>query len=270
MKQLLKKVILKIVLSKKEQDKLNFKNVILPEGFLPIKQSSDNDIFIAGFPKSGNTWMQNLIVGLLYGVNTSFLPDILTQELVPDVHGKVYYKRFNKIVFFKTHDLPQKHMKRVIHLVRDGRDVMVSYYAMNKVLRKETTLKEMIVDGKNIYPCRWHTHTRKWLDNPYNAEILIVKYEDLLNNPYQELKEILNFSGIERSDEMIHQSINGNSFNEMKRKEKEFGWNNKNWDKKENFIRKGKKGTYKKEMPEELITYFEKEAQLELECFDYI
>ncbi len=240
------------------------------QNFIPISETMDNDIFIAGYPKSGNTWVQNLIAGLLFGIETSLLTDKLTQEIVPDLHGKKFYLRFNDFNFFKTHNLPQKKMKRVIHLVRDGRDVMASYYAMNTSLKKNSTLEEMIKYGKDIYPCKWHNHTRDWLNNPFNAEILIIKYENLLLDPENELKKILKFAGLERSDEIINRVIEGNSFNEMQRKERENGWYNKNWDTSEKFIRKGKKGTYKTEIPEELINYFEKEAQFELEYFDYI
>jgi len=269
MKRKLKKFILKKILSEKEQSKLYSKSVILQEGIIPIEQTSEYDIFIAGFPKSGNTWMQNLIAGIQFGIETSLLPDKLTQELVPDIHGKDYYKRFGDIVFFKTHELPNKHMKRVIHLVRDGRDAMASYYAMNIALGKKTTLKEMIVSGKDIYPSKWKEHTRQWLSNPYNADILIVKYEDLIQDTFNQMKRIMAFAKLERSDEVIKRSVYGNSLSEMKRKEKEYGWNNKDWDPSQDFIRTGKIGSYKKEIPEDLIKIFETESKAELDYFDY-
>ncbi|MBZ9729738.1 sulfotransferase domain-containing protein [Salegentibacter sp. JZCK2] len=240
------------------------------EKFTPIIETKDHDIFIIGYPKSGNTWMQNLIAGVQYGIETSLLPDTLTQELIPDIHGKYYYKRFSECMFFKSHNLPQKNMKRVIHLVRDGRDAMASYYAMNKAMGKNTTLEEMIVYGKDIYPSKWHEHTRQWINNPYNAETLIVKYEDLIKDPFTQIKAVLAFAQLDRSDEVINKAIHGNSFGQMKRKEAVFGWNNKNWDPQQDFIRKGKIGTYKKEMPENLIHIFELESNKELEYFNYL
>lgn len=247
-----------------------YNEIGIPDGFEPINKTFRDDIFIAGYPKSGNTWLQNLIVGVQFGVETSLLPDKLTQELVPDVHGKSFYKRFGKFTFFKTHELPKKHMKRVIHLVRDGRDVMASYYAMNKAMGKTTTLEEMIISGKDIYPSKWHEHSKQWISNPYNADILVIKYEDLINDTFEQMKRVAEFANIERSEEIFKRSIYGNSFSEMKRKEKKFGWNNSDWNPEENFIRKGKIGSYKEEIREELIIYFEKESKIELTFFDYL
>ncbi|WP_417197991.1 sulfotransferase domain-containing protein [Bizionia sp.] len=245
-------------------------NKMRMNNFLPITETKPQDIFIAGFPKSGNTWMQNLIAGLQYGIETSMLPDSLTQELIPDVHGKQYYKRFHDVVFFKTHELPRKEMKRVIHLVRDGRDAMASYYAMHQAMKKQVTLKEMVLEGKDVYPCRWHEHTRIWLDNPFNAEILIIKYEDLIQDAFKELKKIVEFAKLSCTDDLIYKAIEGNSFEQMKKKEKEFGWNNKEWDANEDFIRKGKVGSYKEEISVELIQSFESLSKVELEFFNYL
>ena len=270
MKKKIKQVLLKNILSEKEKIKLKKTTPFIPKGFVSIKNTSENDIFIAGYPKSGNTWMQNLVAGVQYGIETSLLPDRLTQELVTDVHGKKHYKRFSDCMFFKTHDLPAENMKRVIHLVRDGRDVMASYYAMNKAMNKNTTLEEMIVHGKNIYPSKWYEHTKQWIKNPYNADILIVKYEDLIKDPFTQMKTVLEFAKLERTDEVINRVVKGNSFQEMKRKEMEFGWNNENWDPKQDFIRKGKVGSYKNEIPEDLVRIFESESYNELKYFNYL
>ncbi len=244
--------------------------IIARNNFIPINNTKEEDIFITGFPKSGNTWMQNLISGLLYGLDTSLLPDTLTQELVPDIYGKTYYKRFHSVNFFKSHELPKPHMKRVIYLVRDGRDAMASYYAMNRALGKNVTLKEMIVDGKEIYPSKWYVHIREWLKNPYNSNILVVKYEDLISEPYKQLERILGFSKLDRSPEILKRTIEGNSFENMKMKEEKFGWNNDKWDPNERCIRRGKIGSYKEEISKNLIDYLEKEAFKELKEFNYL
>ena len=38
----------------------------IPADLTPIRQSQPEDIFIVGYPKSGNTWFQNLISGIVY------------------------------------------------------------------------------------------------------------------------------------------------------------------------------------------------------------
>ena len=91
--------------------------IALRTDLMPITQFSDMDIFIAGYPKSGNTWLQNLITGIYFGVDPDLAPDTLIQELVPDIHFKKYYRRLKTPMFFKTHYLPRPEYKRVIYLV---------------------------------------------------------------------------------------------------------------------------------------------------------
>lgn len=245
------------------------KEILMNENFIPINDTREDDIFIAGYPKSGNTWVQNLVCSLQFGIDAKLLPDKLTQELVPDVHAKKYYKRIGDFTFFKTHNLPAPHMRKVIHLVRDGRDVMASYYAMNLAQGKRSSLEEMIIKGKDIFPSKWHKHSRLWIENPYQSEILTVKYEDLINDTFNQLSRILKFSNLERPAETISRAVEGNSFKEMQRKEKEFGWNNKNWNPEKKFIRKGRIGSFVEEIPSNLVDYFENEANRELQHFQY-
>ena len=119
--------------------------------------------YIAAYPKSGNTWMQNLIAGVLLESSSPLLAQNLVNELVPDVHAKKYYKRFFEPTIFKTHALPKAQYKKVIHLVRDGRDVMVSYHKMgvNKNASFPHTLEDMVVEGKGVSPSKWHLHTER-------------------------------------------------------------------------------------------------------------
>ncbi|QDO93678.1 sulfotransferase domain-containing protein [Formosa sediminum] len=246
---------------------------IIDDEFLEeIDTTKVDDVFIVGFPKSGNTWMQSLMAGVLYGIDTEFMPDKLAQEIVPDVHARKYYKRFGVINFFKTHHLPKPNYKKVIYLVRDGRDAMVSYYHFNKNLGVDVTLEEMVKYGKNVYPAKWVEHVNSWQKNPYNADILIIRYEDLLNQPLIELNKICSFVNIERSEELLNKVIVGNEIDKMRKRVKQTGGlGNKMWegDKGVKFFRKGKSGSYKSEMPLELISYFNEESSSALKLFNY-
>ena len=241
--------------------------------YVPINKTEVNDIFIVGYPKSGNTWMQSLVAGIQYGINTEYLPFSLANELVPDVHARKYYKRFNDVTFFKTHHLPKKEYKKVIYLIRDGRDVMTSYYFMNQNLGKNHTMKDMFIDGKGVFPSKWHEHVEQWLKNPFKAEILYVKYEDLLANPLKELVNICDFSNISRSDSLINNVIIGNTFSKMKEKANYYKrMGHKNWENENvsQFFRSGEQGDFVKNIPTEIINIFEKESYKILSQFNYI
>lgn len=248
-----------------------FKTYLKNQQFYPTSYVEPQDIFIAGYPKSGNTWMQHMMASLIYGIEPQYLPDKLAQELVPEIkRNETYYKRFLSFTCFKIHNLPKPEYRRVIHLVRDGRDAMASYFAMQKGLGKDISLKDMIVDGKGIVPSKWHEHSKQWIENPYDAEIIQVKYEDLLQEPKREIEKICAFIGLVRSDELIDKCVKGNSFESMQEREEKYGIGNKNWNKKERFVRKGKIGTYKEEIPENLNNYFTDESRKELQYFGYI
>ena len=254
--------------SRRTVDSPNAKVEAETSGALAIDNFSESDIFLVGFPKSGNTWMQNLVGGLLYGMDTRFLTDQLTQVLVPNVHSVSSYKRLSNPTCFKSHFLPRPEYRRVVYLVRDGRDAMVSYYHMLKAVQNQTaSMSEMVSRGEGVFPCKWHEHVRQWRSNPFDAEILTIRYEDLQVNPLCELKRFCEFANIRRDDELLQRCIDGNSFAQMQIKEAEFGWDNQNWNPDEKFIRRGVVGSFRDEMPAEVISEFEKEAfQQLLDC----
>ncbi|MEM9410542.1 MAG: sulfotransferase domain-containing protein [Planctomycetota bacterium] len=239
------------------------------EGFLPIDESLADDIFLVGYPKSGNTWMQNLLAGLLFRVNTQYLPDRLTQVLIPNVHGFGYYKRIGTPTIFKSHFLPRPEYRRVVYLVRDGRDAIVSYFHMLQAEGKSVSYEEMIEREVGLFPCKWNEHVRQWHENPFGAEMMFIRYEDLLSNPVEQLMRFCEFSGLDRTVNEISDCVKGNSFESMQAKEREFGWNNSNWNPEKAFIRRGRSGDYKLEMPIRAVRAFNAQSSKELELFEY-
>ena len=249
-------------------------DIIAKNQFLtPIDQVSDEDIFIVGFPKSGNTWMQSLISGIVYGTHTEFMSDQLAQEIVPDVHARTHYKRLGNVNFFKSHHLPQPNYRKVIYLIRDGRDAMVSYYHYNQNRGLEVTLEEMIMNGLHIMPSKWYEHVQLWQENPYDAEIITIKYEDLLSNPLRELKRLCHFINIDRANDLLQKVISLNHINNMReRVSQNNGMANKSFtgSKGVKFFRRGSTGDYRKEMSPKLEVYFRNESLKQLSDFDYL
>jgi hypothetical protein len=243
-------------------------------GFRPITETEPQDVFIVGYPKSGNTWMQFMMTSLINGIEPSYLNLSLVSDFVPDVHYKKFYKRYRDISFFKSHHYPTPNYKKIIYLVRDGRDSMVSYYHMNKVQFEGYSLEEMIRNGRGLFPGKWHEHVKRWTDNPFESQMIIVKYEDLKCDPLQEMKRIGAFIGFHFTDQQMAKVIEGCSFEKLKQLEQESGLSDGKYrwkgNKEDRFFRKGQIGEFKNEMPASLIEYFEKEAKRELQMFGYI
>jgi hypothetical protein len=228
-------------------------------GLIPIAEHEPEDVFVVGFPKSGNTWCQYLIAGLLCGLDTSRCPDRLIQDIVPDVHGRHAYKRYTKPVFFKSHALPQPDYRRVIYLLRDGRDAMVSYYHYYHSLVRPLEFLPLVREAPDL-PARWHEHVEAWMANPHRADFLLVKYEDLKQEPVRELRRMAEFAGLKPEDSALAAAVGNAGFEKQQRREKALGWDDPAWPKDRAFVRRGVVGSFKDEMPPEALAEFLREA----------
>ena len=230
-------------------------------GLTPISERHSEDIFIIGYPKSGNTWLQSLVAAVVYGVTARHAPDELVQELIPDVYLRKYYRRYATPTYFRSHSLPMPDLKKLVYVIRDGRDVMVSYrHFLDALDIAPVGFLEMVRDGANLFPCKWHEHVEAWIRNPFGAEILIVRYEDLHRNPMAEMRRFCEFAGIERRVADLEEMIQASSFKVMRRREEKIGWANKSWPADAFFLRRGKVGSYCDEMPADVLAVFLAEA----------
>ncbi|MDT8390959.1 MAG: sulfotransferase domain-containing protein [Lentisphaeria bacterium] len=225
----------------------------------------DSDIIVTGYPKSGNTWFQHLLSGILYGVPGGRAPHELIELLVPDVDGTAYYRRLSDPMFFKSHHPSTHRYKRVIYLVRDGRDAMVSYYHWLKAEGRNDLRFSDLLDSPSLeYGC-WHEHVDGWLANPYQADMLVVKYEDLKKKPVDILTEVCSFAGIDSDRQHLEWVIQECCFNNLQKKENTQGYY-------KNFktFRRGVVGSYRDEMPEDFLAEFEKVAGPVLKRLGYL
>lgn len=237
-----------------------------PNEYTPIRQSRPEDIFIVGYPKSGNTWFQYLISGIVYGADPELTPDSVVQELVPDVHAKQHYKRFATPTFFKSHDVPGPEHRRVVYLLRDGRDAMVSFHHYIRVcLHPNVPLLEFVQNVRNWSgQGPWSEHVESWLSNPFRAEMITIRYEDLLEDTVRELRRFCAFANIQPARGHLESVAARATFAKMRQKEiNQNGWANgshASWPRDQFFIRRGQKGSYRDEMPAEVLDAFMRDA----------
>jgi hypothetical protein len=221
-------------------------------GFTPMGEFNKGDVFVCGWPKSGNTWCQRLFSGLMWGLDTSVLTDQLAQFLQPDVQYKKFYYRFRTPMLFKSHLLPQPDYRKVIFLVRDGRDALVSYWKMMKQVDPDLSLEDIFDMGDELFPCSWERHAESWLQNPYEAEVMTLRYEDLLGDPVGQLSRVGAFLGITRPAEELSGIVRGAGLDNMRVIAHLHGWDNKNSPLNEAFLGQGRSGGYRSEMTAEL------------------
>lgn len=228
-------------------------------GLTPIGEHRPGDVFVVGFPKSGNTWMQYLLAGLAGGVDTARCADELVQELVPDVQERAGYRRYTEPVFFKSHAAPRADYRRVIYLLRDGRDAMTSYFRHHNAMSPPVDFVTLVRTAPGLAQ-RWHEHVEAWLANPFQASLHLVKYEELRRDPAATLRQIAGFAGLTVDEAVLVRAVEAASFENQQRREQALGWANKRWPRDQPFVRRGAIGSHRNEMPPEALALFLAEA----------
>jgi hypothetical protein len=213
-----------------------------------------DDVLLVAYPKSGITWFRVMAAAAIYGADPEYLPNSLLDWLIPELIDPIYYKRWQTPMLFKTHELPRPNFRRVVYLIRDGRDVAVSYFHFLKAVGEEVTFAKMVEPGYEVYPCTWTKHVESWLANPYGSDMLMIRYEDLKGHPLTELTRFCKFLGISRGDDLLKLIVEKTSFARMRQKELKEGFHT--FPKDQAFVRRGIIGSFKDEMPKEVLETF--------------
>lgn len=221
-----------------------------------------DDTFIVSYPRSGNTWLRFLIGGLVFQSEISFE----NMELfVPDIHRCTHphLESLPRPRYLKSHFPYDPRYPRVIYLVRDPRDVAVSYYQfLVKFRRTEKTFDQFIMDfvtNQTAYG-GWGNHLSSWRQHRDQVPhgILFVRYEDLLADTYKALCTICVFLGIEPEKERLLEVIENNQFSKMQEKERQAGEISlfKDSDRTIQFIRQGTTGQWRTHLTQSQASMF--------------
>ena len=145
-------------------------------------------VWIASYPKSGNTWIRSFLYSLLY--SNDHIPDLDKIDVIDQYPTKKYFKKFiknfnnfkemskywdasqtelnldKKIKFFKTHHMNCKITNNsftklentlgVIHIVRDPRNVITS---LKNHYSKKNYLEALDFISDPLH-CQWPWYTQ--------------------------------------------------------------------------------------------------------------
>lgn len=230
---------------------------LYPQEFFP------DDIFLVSYPKSGNTWLRFLIGNAISDNNCDFSN---IHQLVPDIfRNRDVCSTLARPRFMKSHLYFVPDFGRVVYLVRDGRDVAVSFYyhSLKKGNIPLTTsfaeFLKMFNKGKVKPRVRtWSNHVNSWLDSKTD-NILLLKYEDMKRDTFGELKRVFEYFDIPMAREQLISAVAASEFSRMQSLEKE--QNDKyhdfvNTDPSIPFMRKGKVGDWKEYFTKEQLKDF--------------
>ncbi len=215
----------------------------------------DNEYFLVSYPKSGNTWLRFLLANTLVP-NDEKITLLNIGEYVPDIHVPAQWKTitnhqslFNSLAykFVKTHDPFSLYYrnKKVIYLVRDGRDVLTSYYHY-LVTRKNGVSLSGLIEGDNTFG-DWGGHVMSW-ENGKCKEKILIHYEDLLADPVHELERLCDFLEWQPNHDVILRAVEKSSFQHLRSLEEKYGGLHsvtQSGGRKSAFFRKGETGDWK-------------------------
>lgn len=179
--------------------------------------------YVVEYPKSGGTWLGKMC-------STCLDVPFPQHPLLPIAFEAILH----------THTGYEPRLKNVIYLIRDGRDVLLSFYFhryrtlqtkyRNQTIKwmKQTYGKEIDMQDVQTYLPRfiesemltpsiitqnWPNHVQGWMNKP---SVSLVKYEDLLTKPIEVLQYIhRELKGSEIDENIVHNIVERYSFKSM-------------------------------------------------------
>lgn len=235
-----------------------------------------SDVYVVSYMRCGQTWLRMMFIKALclkYGFKTKSLetqfmtlfrsaPNVFfthagcTTVLKPG--GRHFFNKqiFEFIKMYKS--------KKIILLVRDPRDLIVSLYHDHS--KRRVCYQGSISDfvrNRGLGLEKPISFMNAWADEmgKRKDDFLIVRYEDLKRNANKELRKIFDFLKISISNEIISKAVKFSSFENMRRMELEKSYKDHRMlpvdtkDVDSYRARKGKVGGYKEELCKEDIDY---------------
>jgi hypothetical protein len=203
----------------------------LPEFEEPLRPGPD-DIGLFSYPRSGNTWMRTVLSQLIHGRSGRSQADL--DFFAPDLHTgpKVSKVISAPVHVFKSHDplgpsapTGTWDFRRIIYLVRDPRDVVLSYFRY-RTRGRPTDLVfsdyvQEFVSG-SLWPGSWSSHvssyTNPGTEGPERT-IAVVRYEDLIDEPMTHLSSALEHVQVEHTASTLAVAIEAGRADTMRARE---------------------------------------------------
>ncbi|WP_347272951.1 glycosyltransferase [Candidatus Kuenenia sp.] len=215
----------------------------------------NTDILVASYPRSGNTWVRNLLADIVlqvHGINTDTHRWEDTDRIVPDIHQKQLNNIDERIKLpyrlIKTHDIFNPLVQKTIYIFREASDSLCSYYHFLKDISNKKDLAD--IDSFCINTLgEWYKHVHSYV-NAYTlkgAKILFVSYELLHEDPITALLSITEFLDLEVNKKVCVRAVKNQEFQKHKNQSV-------------TFYRKGIIGSSREELKETTLKYIKEKA----------
>ncbi len=204
---------------------------MVPKANLTTGKTFMDTIWIASYPKSGNTWVRFMLYSALFGPPKRSA-DVAAK--IPDIHRPMPLDLPESgPIYAKTHfELNKKHPQlastaKAIHIIRNPRDVLLSAINYHQLTAEspqsfnQEQFAEAFIKARGDFHWReigfgtWASHARSWR-NTDQFPVLNLRYEELKADPRTQLVRMVEFLGIACDDQHIDQAIAASSFDAMR------------------------------------------------------
>jgi hypothetical protein len=190
-----------------------------------------DDRFLVSYPRSGSTWTRFLIGNLISAEPITFAN---IESLCPSIYicTDRQLRSVARPRLISSHEAFDPSYKTIIYVVRDPRDVAVSFYhysIKNRHIPDGYSMDDFVsryVNGE-VHPMydRWGT----WADNVMSwvamrqerSPFLLLRYEDMVENPERELAKVVSLLKLDVAPERLSRAVQLSSADRMRRLEKE-------------------------------------------------
>ena len=199
-----------------------------------VSASPDKVVWIASYPKSGNTWVRFMTCNLLFGRQESASS---LNELAPDLHEMTGAPDTPAPAgLMKTHfafsaSLPYaERTAAAIYIVRDPADVLASNFFYSQ--RSERWSEASQADFNHYVEAflrhrgdprwaelgmgSWEENVRSWLETPVEFPVLRIRYEDMVDDPMTVCREIAQLLRPDSTRSDIRQAVDNSTFERMR------------------------------------------------------
>ena len=227
-----------------------------------------DDTFLVSYPRSGNTWTRFLVCNLMNPDNPVNFAEL--ESRIPEIYfvtdGRL--RAFPRPRVIKSHECFDPRYKRIIYIVRDPRDVFISYYEYQlkrRVISDDCSLEEFLPSfmESEIEPKTgsWRDHVVSWTAaRGGQKDFLLLRYEDMIADTQKESTKIASFLGLNSSAERIARAVALSSADRMRRLEKEQSgqWKATRKTRQDKpFVRTAAAGGWKSRLPEQCVVQIE-------------
>ena len=256
-------------------------------------------VWLASYPKSGNTWTRAFLANYLTNARTPVPINQMHRFAMGDSIGRTYAMVAGRqidindidltlrlrdavlrgivnndadINLVKTHNsrlpargvdlIPETYTRAAIYILRNPLDMVLSYARHYGLEHDEAALQITHHDNANA-PDRdgdtvaqflgsWSDHVDSWTNGAAQYPVLVLRYEDLLEDPHRHFTRAVEHLGVPVDAERLDRAIRFSSFDELSAQEREHGFVERS-DESARFFGRGQRDQWKADLAPRIV-----------------